>query len=282
MPLTPLHLGPALYLGVLFRGRLHLPTLLVASVAVDVEPLLVFLLGLDAPLHGPLHTFVGAAAVGAAVALAMYFLDPRLYFLYRLFRLGAGGFLKPTLSSHLASGVLGAASHVLLDAPLYSEMQPLYPVAGNPFDLGCGKVGMATMWLICVFLGGAGLVGYLRHVFGRPVALASATLGIAPYYFLVFWGSGLWPFLALAAGVAAVNTWLIFRPSERLALASVALASSGVMWMALVADYPANCVGLASAVVALALLLSVASAQVFAAGPVRISLTRIGWPGRWA
>jgi len=33
----------------------------------------------------------------------------------------------------LAAGVAGTVSHVLLDSPLYSDIQPLYPLGANPF-----------------------------------------------------------------------------------------------------------------------------------------------------
>ena len=64
MSFTPFHLGPALGLGLPLRRYLHVPTFLAASVVVDVEPLLVLVLGLDYPLHGYLHTFLFASLTG--------------------------------------------------------------------------------------------------------------------------------------------------------------------------------------------------------------------------
>ena len=131
MPFTPLHLGPALAVGLPLRRVLHLPTLLVASVAVDVEPLLVVALGLSYPLHGYLHTLPAAVAYGLLLGYAMALLEGRLGPLYRALLLeekapaGRGPFL--------AAGVAGTVSHVLLDSPLYSDIQPLYPLGANPF-----------------------------------------------------------------------------------------------------------------------------------------------------
>ena len=40
MPFTPFHLGPGLLLGLLLLSYVDLPTFLLASVIVDVEPFL--------------------------------------------------------------------------------------------------------------------------------------------------------------------------------------------------------------------------------------------------
>lgn len=58
MPFTPFHLGPAIFFGMLLRRNMHMPTFIVANVILDVEPLLVLILGLKYPLHGYFHTFI--------------------------------------------------------------------------------------------------------------------------------------------------------------------------------------------------------------------------------
>jgi len=47
MPFTPYHLGPGLFVGLLFLGFIDFPTFLVASVIVDMEPFLVLTLNLN-------------------------------------------------------------------------------------------------------------------------------------------------------------------------------------------------------------------------------------------
>ena len=74
MPFTPFHLGPALGFGLPLRNYLHVPTFLVASILVDVEPFVVLSLGLDYPLHGYLHTFIVAFILGLALGYAMFLL----------------------------------------------------------------------------------------------------------------------------------------------------------------------------------------------------------------
>ena len=68
MPLTPFHLGPALFLGLIFFRFVNLPSFLAANVVVDLEPFFVLLFGLDYPLHGFFHSFLG----GSLAALALF------------------------------------------------------------------------------------------------------------------------------------------------------------------------------------------------------------------
>ena len=160
MPFTPFHLGPALLIGVVAASFLHLPTLLVASVAVDVEPLVVLLFNLDAPLHGPLHSFLGAAALGLAIAAAMYALEGTLTPLYEALAIPRH---KSGFKGYLAAALIGTWSHVLLDAPLYAEMRPFFPLSGNPFldpGLSFAVYGLCAMSFLL------GSAGYIARVAG--------------------------------------------------------------------------------------------------------------------
>uniref|UniRef100_A0A7C4FGD5 Hydrolase n=1 Tax=Ignisphaera aggregans TaxID=334771 RepID=A0A7C4FGD5_9CREN len=130
MPLTPLHLGPALVLGLLLRRRLHLPTLLLASIVIDFEPLLVLILRLDHPLHGYLHTLLFAIPCGVAIGYAMMRMEKLFNSLHKALLLEEA---KPMCrKSFLLAGLIGVSSHVLLDSPLYRDIRPLYPLEANP------------------------------------------------------------------------------------------------------------------------------------------------------
>ncbi|WP_185836490.1 metal-dependent hydrolase [Candidatus Korarchaeum cryptofilum] len=107
---------------------MHLPTLLVASVAPDIEPFLVILLGLNYPLHGYLHTFLAAIPYGVLIGYAMSLLERPLSPLYRSLLLED----RVSESSFLLAGVIGTLSHVLLDSPLYGDIRPFYPIEENP------------------------------------------------------------------------------------------------------------------------------------------------------
>lgn len=129
VPFTLFHLGPSLALGLPLRRKLHLPTFLVASVAVDVEPFLVFLFGLDYPLHGYLHTFLLALPYGVMIGYIMFLFERYLGDLWHAVLLEEGFSSK---SPFIVGGVFGTISHVLLDAPLYSDIRPFYPLGVNP------------------------------------------------------------------------------------------------------------------------------------------------------
>jgi len=107
------------------------PTFLVASVIVDVEPLLVLVLGLSYPLHGYLHTFLFASLTGLALGYMMFTLDGFLHPVYRALRLVAED--SQGRKAFIVTGVLGAVFHVLLDSPLYRDIRPLFPFTQNPF-----------------------------------------------------------------------------------------------------------------------------------------------------
>ncbi len=82
MPFTPFHFGPALFLGIPLRKYLHAPTFILANVILDVEPLLVLVMGLNYPLHGYFHTFITAIGVGVAFGFVMFLLEGAMHPLY--------------------------------------------------------------------------------------------------------------------------------------------------------------------------------------------------------
>jgi membrane-bound metal-dependent hydrolase YbcI (DUF457 family) len=151
MPFTPLHLGPALTVGLPLRKYMHLPTFILANVVLDVEPLLIMLLGLDYPLHGYLHTFLSAIIVGILLGYVMFSLERHLKVVYLKLQLETSKTLP--LKSFLIAGVSGTALHVLLDALLYSEMHPFLPLTANPFlsfHMSSLSVYLFCFWL-CIF-----------------------------------------------------------------------------------------------------------------------------------
>lgn len=155
MPFTSFHLGPALFLGMLLRKRLHFPTFLIGNVILDVEPLLVLILGLKYPLHGYFHTFLIGSLSGLALGLLMRGLEKPLTVLYRMF---LPEYTSPGLNSFLLAGSCGTILHVLLDSPLYDDIRPLYPSAINPF------YNPAVVWeilFLCLVTGLLGLVLYV-------------------------------------------------------------------------------------------------------------------------
>lgn len=143
-------------MGLPLRRYLHVPTFLVASVIVDVEPLLVLVLGLSYPLHGYLHTFLFASLTGMALGCVMFFLDGFLNPVYRALRLVVEG--SQGRKAFMVTGVLGAAFHVLLDSPLYGDIRPFFPLALNP--LYNPRLSYAV-YTFCIWTGIMGIIWYL-------------------------------------------------------------------------------------------------------------------------
>jgi len=128
MPLTPFHVGPGLFIPLLFMNIVDLPTFLIASVIIDIEPILVLSLNLQYPVHGLLHTFLGGTIV--AIILAVFMIKARKFFS------PAMSFLrleqKWSFSSILIAALSGIYLHLFLDAQMHQDMQPFFPFAGNP------------------------------------------------------------------------------------------------------------------------------------------------------
>lgn len=128
MPFTPYHIGPALLVGFIVFPLLDLPTFVIANVIVDLEPLLVLLLDLPRPLHGPFHSFTLGALAAAVLSLVMSGLGDLGNFILKPFRLRQ----TSSFGRVLASSLLGVWLHVALDAFIYPEVRLLYPLVGNP------------------------------------------------------------------------------------------------------------------------------------------------------
>jgi hypothetical protein len=75
------------------------------------------------------------------------------------------------LSQCLAGGLLGGATHPLLDGIMHSDIEPLRPFAsGNPF---LGFVELGLLQLLCVAAGAVGVV----LLFARSARLRSSVFG---------------------------------------------------------------------------------------------------------
>ena len=155
MPFTPFHFGPALGVGLPFRSYIHVPTFILANVIVDVEPFLVLFLGLRYPLHGYLHTCLLALLAGVVLGYVMFFLERFLQPLYKAFLLEPADNLNA--KSFVAAGALGTAFHVLLDSPLYPEIQPFFPLTINPLY---NPALSLEVYSFCVWMGILGIIYY--------------------------------------------------------------------------------------------------------------------------
>ncbi len=134
IPFTPFHFGPAILLGVLFH--LDMKTLLIASVILDLEPLFVLIFGLDFPLHGFFHSFMGASIVSLLLVFTIAFIHR-----------------SSNKKDLFFASFLCAYIHVLLDSPLYTDMKPFFPFTFNPFESILGGFEVYSLCILSLIFG---------------------------------------------------------------------------------------------------------------------------------
>jgi membrane-bound metal-dependent hydrolase YbcI (DUF457 family) len=146
MPFTPYHLGPALFIGLLFLHFIDFPTLLVASVIADVEPFLVLVFNLNYPLHGFFHSFLGGTLLAVLLALVMCKIRGRISRALSFFKLEQ----KISFKRILAASHVGVYIHILLDSRIYTDIQPFYPSSYNPL-LSTEVLAGLDSYVLCVW-----------------------------------------------------------------------------------------------------------------------------------
>lgn len=157
MPFTPYHLGPGILLSMLLFPFIDLSTVVVASVILDLEPFVVLLLNLPLPLHGFFHTYLGATIVAFLLTFVIWPFRGYLNKIVSVF----GIHQESSLRHIVFASIIGTYSHVLLDSFLYAEMNPFYPLLGNPF---LGIVQGVFVYNICIILGLLGFGIYIIRI----------------------------------------------------------------------------------------------------------------------
>ncbi|MFX0149818.1 MAG: hypothetical protein ACFFAJ_03465 [Candidatus Hodarchaeota archaeon] len=165
MPFTPFHWG----YSVLFLALIPFLdpfSLFAGSIAPDFEGItaLFILPGSGLPLHGILHSFMGTAILAIITGICSW--ASFRFIIPRLIRTTPTDFTFPqyTLKVSLLSSSIGTFSHIILDSPLYEEMDLFYPLKfGNPWY---NIVPSSVVYFSCIlslFLGISIL--FLRYVF---------------------------------------------------------------------------------------------------------------------
>jgi hypothetical protein len=142
MPFTPFHFGPSALIGLPLRRWIDIPVFVLANVVIDFEPLAVMVFGLDYPLHGYFHTLLIGGILGLLWGLAAYPFRP----VWRFFMVIVGLSYQPTLPKMMISGMLGIWLHLVIDSFLYQEMNPFFPVMGNPLH---AAIRYSRVFYIC-------------------------------------------------------------------------------------------------------------------------------------
>jgi len=103
---------------------------LLGSIAPDIQPFIIIFFNLPGALHGPpLHTFIGSTILLALPLTALVFiLRKPIQIITSPLKLKQNA----TIPTILIGALIGVYSHILLDAILYTDIQPFYPITMNP------------------------------------------------------------------------------------------------------------------------------------------------------
>ena len=142
MPVTPLHFGPALLIALLVYPSGSVIAFAAGSVAPDAEHAVHLLIG-QPVTHRELHNIAGALAIGALTAALVWLFRGPLMKLQQIALIPQ----EYTPAGVAASAILGALSHVILDAFLYPELPLLWPFTGNPL---LGIIPEDHVYALCI------------------------------------------------------------------------------------------------------------------------------------
>jgi len=150
MPFTPFHWGVSVLFQTLFIF-LDPVALFIGSIAPDIEGItaLFILPGLGLPLHGTLHSFFGATILGLITGISSW--ASFKHFIPRILEITSTDLSLPqySLKTSILSAFIGTYSHIILDSPLYGEMELFFPFKlGNPwYNIVPGNL----VYFFCVF-----------------------------------------------------------------------------------------------------------------------------------
>ena len=177
LPLTPFHLGPALFLKPAFGRRMSVGVFAVVQVLVDLEP--GYKLATHGwPVHGATHTLLGVLALSVVGALVGKPLCAALYPRARrwlaspddLTRRWLAELEPPTWAACAWGALLGGLTHLVLDAIIHGDLQPFAPwTAANPLLI---EGSFAWMHAGCAIAAVVGALGWwaLGRRSTRPTA----------------------------------------------------------------------------------------------------------------
>ena len=146
MPFTPFHFGPALALTFIDykKKRVDLLSALLGAIIVDIRAIYIWFFGSGNFHDGPFHTFLIAPLLGIGIGIIVHLFKNPLSKIMT--------FLKWPQETSIWQKIISASSmaplHVLLDAPLYTDIRPLWPFSlDNPFY---NLYSSFSAYLICI------------------------------------------------------------------------------------------------------------------------------------
>lgn len=167
MPITPLHFGIATPLKVIRGDKFSVPAFIWANCIMDIEPIAKVLFELPGELHEGTHNY---ATAGVLAWFCWLFTKA----VYRL---------PDCRPQRINEGFAwGAGTHVFVDSLVHADLNPLWPLLGNPFYTG----QMGWVSLICFGFLVGGLACFTGPVSGSQ-RRALKRLERTRAYFAALW-----------------------------------------------------------------------------------------------
>ena len=160
MPLTPIHMGPALAAKAVAPNKFSLLTFGLTQVVIDGEVAFHIIMG-DWPLHQHLHTYLGATVVAVlTIMLGRPLLERAIGLWNRLAAPDRESILwfepRIPMLAAVTGAVTGSYSQVLLDSIVHSDLRPFAPWSDSNGLLGI--VPAAYLVMACLSLGALGAI----------------------------------------------------------------------------------------------------------------------------
>lgn len=179
MPLTPFHLGPAFAVKAGARRHFSLRIFALSQIVIDLESARGAFLH-TYPLHGPLHSLLGATVAGLLAAVFGRYIFNALNSLLRTLLRQVEGMpvwlieevVPIPWTAAIIGGMVGGISHVLLDAIVHPDVSPFWPFSSsNPFLI---DGSFFLMHYACAFLGIVGAMAWLALARRTPRGIATS------------------------------------------------------------------------------------------------------------
>lgn len=154
MPLTPLHLGTGLLLGVLTLRFFNLWAILLGSIVVDIEPIVLLLINLcySCPNHWFFHSILGAILGSLILATILWKFRKKLNKISLEFRIYQPFSFKILFFSSLTAWLI----HIFFDSLTHFDVFPFWPSSFNPIF-----IGKEVHWPLDLILLILGILGFI-------------------------------------------------------------------------------------------------------------------------
>jgi hypothetical protein len=149
VPVTPFHFGVGLLAKGVAPRAFSVSAFVASQVVIDLESAYYLFVAREWPVHRWMHTLAVGSVVGALAGIATRVIAARL-------PRDSRRALPPDFGWRqcLIGGLLGGATHPLLDGVMHADVRPFLPfAAGNPY---LGWLSLGTVHLLCIL---AGLIG---------------------------------------------------------------------------------------------------------------------------